>query len=158
MHPQTPPGYLSTLEEIDLPRDGVVRSIWPSHWAKMTGSRIEPMPGAPEKAFILPVHVLDLKRVPGSDFFLRTERTNGATEETILPDIDSPAHVARWMAVEHFITDRLLVRSTDLSGLVGLSQDDPPPAHETLVCWFFYPNPHEPVLHHHCPRCGGCNG
>ena len=135
MNTRAPIGFLSTLEEILLPQAGPARSIWPSHWVKMQGSRPVPDVKAPKVAFILPVRVLGYANVPRPDFWLRSAAPRGAVEELIRPDLDNAAYVNRWMRVAHSIHDPLLVRST--APVVG----DGATSNDILQCWFFYPDP-----------------
>ncbi len=151
MFPQIPQGYLSTLEEIEIEqKKGAVRSIWPRSWVDMTGKYPERRKGAPPGAFILPVQVLGASGVPRAGFNLRTATTKGASLELIKPDVDNPAFVNRWLRVEHSINDVLLISSVAPVVFDGASTRD------TLVCWFFYPDPNYPQMleeyYSHSPR------
>lgn len=89
----------SELIRVRLDLAGAV-PLWPSSWLEGTGATPRPRPGSPARALILPVAVGgDGDAAAATSFQAKSSRKSAAPTDEITPDANSPAHIARWMAV-----------------------------------------------------------
>jgi hypothetical protein len=118
------------LIRIRLDAAGAV-PLWPREWLQGGGANPRPAPGAPRRAYVLPVSVGgDGAASESTSCQIGSLAKSTATREELTPTANSPAHVARWMAVQ-----------IDAGSIVvePLTSTDP----GWIDCWFFY-HPEEP--------------